>query len=451
VALWKWNTIMSWYSKVAWREGMFLQPQHLQQQDRYHEYLLDARTRAVTPYPWGVLELAVDTSLLQQGKVGFRRISGLFPDGAVIDLPQAAPLPDAVDVPDDAAGHFVWMTMPDRTVGTREVSARTEDGASRFVLGQENVIDAASAGHSEQVVELAHPRVELTVRSTPRKGYQVIPLARIVEVRDRIVTLDPKHVPPAISIHAHPELVGYLNAVLGWIGAKHEELARYAEDPVSGGTLTPLDFVTLQVLNREIGPLRHMQNLPHVHPERLYEVLLRIAGELATITSENRMARVYAPYDQGDLRETFSSVLADIQRALSIDLGRPKRLPLSQFRSDSYWAPVENPALFRSASFIIEVSTNRPLAQVQQLFPQLCKVGPTSAMETIVNSNMPGIPISHLPNPRGIRVIDNNVYFVLDKSAPLWSDFSHTPAIGLHFAGDWPELKLELWAVPEDA
>jgi type VI secretion system protein ImpJ len=48
-------------------------------------------------------------------------------------------------------------------------------------------------------------------------------------------------------------------------------------------------------------------------------------------------------------------------------------------------------------------------------------------------------------------VIDNNVYFVLDKSAPLWSDFSHTPAIGLHFAGDWPELKLELWAVPEDA
>jgi type VI secretion system protein ImpJ len=440
---------MSWFSKVAWREGMFLQPQHLQQQDRYHEYLLDARTRAMTPYPWGVLEMAVDTSLLQQGRVGFSRLLAFFPDGAVVDLPQAGPLPDAAEVPGDAAGRYVWLTLPDLKAGKREVAAATEEGASRYVLAAQSVIDSTADGHAEQTVELAHPRAELVVRETRRKGYQCLPLARIIEVRDGVVTLDIKHIPPAVSIHAHSELAGVLNSVIGLIGAKHGELERYAADPVSAGTMTPLDFVTLQILNREIGPLRHFQHLPHVHPERLYEVLLRIAGELSTVLPGNRMAPHYAPYNHEDLRETFAPLLSDIGRALSVDLGRPHRLKLTQFRPDSYWAPVDNPALFRDASFVIEVSTNRPLAEVQAMFPQLCKIGPTTAMETIVNSGTPGIPISHLPNPRGIRVLDKNVYFVLDKSTPLWAEFSRDPNIGLQFAGDWPELQLEIWAIPE--
>ena len=33
---------MSWFSKVAWKEGLFLQPQHLQQSDRYLENLIRA-------------------------------------------------------------------------------------------------------------------------------------------------------------------------------------------------------------------------------------------------------------------------------------------------------------------------------------------------------------------------------------------------------------------------
>ena len=40
---------MSWFSKVAWKEGLFMQPQHLQQADRYVEDLVNARTRLLTP------------------------------------------------------------------------------------------------------------------------------------------------------------------------------------------------------------------------------------------------------------------------------------------------------------------------------------------------------------------------------------------------------------------
>ena len=106
--------------------------------------------------------------------------------------------------------------------------------------------------------------------------------------------------------------------------------------------------------------------------------------------------------------------------------------------------------LFREAAFIIEVESAKPLTQVQQQFPELCKVGPNTRMSEIVNNNLPGIGLQHLPNPpRQIRVLSTNVYFRLERNSPLWREFSTAPAIGMHFAGDWPNMKLELWAVPE--
>jgi type VI secretion system protein ImpJ len=90
------------------------------------------------------------------------------------------------------------------------------------------------------------------------------------------------------------------------------------------------------------------------------------------------------------------------------------------------------------------------LTQVQSQFPQLCKVGPSTLMRQIIQANLPGVPLVHLPNPpRQIRVISSNVYFLLDKSTELWREFSTAPAVGMHFAGNWPDLKLELWAIPE--
>ena len=46
--------------------------------------------------------------------------------------------------------------------------------------------------------------------------------------------------------------------------------------------------------------------------------------------------------------------------------------------------------------------------------------------------------------------IGDDVYFYFDRTSPLWPEFSQATAIGMHFAGDWPELEMELWAVREE-
>ena len=60
---------MTWHNKVMWTEGMFLQPQHFQQQDRFLGRQLDARIAATVAWPWGYLSLQIDDAALLQGRV----------------------------------------------------------------------------------------------------------------------------------------------------------------------------------------------------------------------------------------------------------------------------------------------------------------------------------------------------------------------------------------------
>lgn len=442
---------MSVVSKVAWKEGLFLQPQHLQQADRYVEHLVEARCREMRPYPYGVAEFALDRDMAQQGKVGLRKVAGLMPDGLPFDAPGAQPLPIAVDVPDDAAGLSIWLTLPERAQNGREVGLNEEGATTRYVTAAEQVVDNASAMRVEQMLEVAHPRLELAVRKSPRPGYQCIRLARINEVRDGVISVDDTVPPTALVLAAHPVLTGYLSRVIGWVEARLESLARYAADPSAGGGMQAADYLMLMTLNREIPVLRHLAGLHVVHPETLYQRLIALSGALSTFDNATRMAPEYPAYDHTDPKATFAPVVADIQRLLSRDLGRAVRLDLQQVRQNSYIAQVVDRNLFREATFVVEVQTGKALTEVQRQFPELCKVGPNTRMSEIVKNNLPGVGLVHLPNPpRQIRVVASNVYFMLEKNTPLWREFSTAPAIGMHFAGDWPELKLELWAIPEN-
>ncbi|MEP1520391.1 MULTISPECIES: type VI secretion system baseplate subunit TssK [Ascidiaceihabitans] len=441
---------MSLFSKVAWKEGLFLQPQHLQQADRYLEQLIEARTQVLTPYPWGITALALDTDQAKQSKIGLRRVAGIMADGLAFDAPTNDPLPMPVEVAEDAAGLFVWLTLPEPSQNGQDVGLDEEGATSRFMLASEKVVNNASAMRIEHDLEIAVPRLELSVRKTPKPGYQNIRLARIAEIRDGVITFDETVPPAGLVLAAHPTLQGYLTNVIGWIEAKLQNLARFAADPSAGGGMQALDYLMLMTLNREIGILRHMNALHAVHPEELYRKFIGIAGELSTFNNTTRMAPEYPPYDHTDPKGTIAPIVNDIQHLLSRDVGRAVRLNLNQVRQNSFLAEVADRNLFREATFVIEVETGKPRTQVQQQFPQLAKVGPNTRMSEIVKNNLPGIGLEHLPNPpRQIRVVATNVYFLLDKNTPLWKEFSTAPAIGMHFAGDWPELKLELWAIPE--
>lgn len=444
---------MSWYSKVVWREGLFLRSHHFQQNDRYHERLVEARTRSITPYPWGFSELEIDTDLAQQSKFALRRAAGIMPDGTAFDMPGDSPLPAAIEVPESAVGLTAWLCLPVAAPNTREVDQQQADSASRFVEGIETFVDSTSDLRVEQEIDIAFPRLAHELGRTPKNGYFNMGVARIVEVRDKALLFDPKFAPPLLVCRAHPVVAGWIDRVTGWVENKLEELARYAADPTSGGGLQSVDYFVLQLLNRTIPILKHLRASAYVHPERLYAALASFAGELATFATPERRARAYPAYDHDNLEAVFDPILRDLQDFLSARLGRRAiRLEIIERAANAFVSPIRDRALFAHARFVLEVAARRPLIEIQHQFPALFKVGPNTKMNEIVHAHLPGVPLVHLPTPPPqIRAITDHVYFFLDRKSPLWPEFSAAGSIGMHFSGDWPELELELWAVLEDA
>jgi type VI secretion system protein ImpJ len=441
---------MSWYSKVVWSEGLFIRPQHFQQSDRYHERFATLRTRHATPYPWGFCDLEIDRDVTQQSKFGLRRAAGVLQDGTPFELPGDSPMPAPIDIPETAAGHIVWLTMPMAASNAREVEA--EEGAARYGVDAETLIDSTSALRREEEIDLAQPRLRFDVRKTPKPGFHNLAVARIVEVRDKAIVFDEKFAPPVLICAAHPVVNGWLDRVIGWIENKLDELARFAADPTAGGGLQSVDYFVLQLLNRSITVLKHLRFSGYVHPERLYETLLGLVGELATFATTERRAREYPVYDHDNLENVFAPVMHDLQEFLSARLGRRAiRLELIERSQNAFVSPIRDRSLFRNATFLIEVAARRPLTEIQQTFPNLFKIGPNTKMSEIVHANLPGVPLVHLPTPPPqIRAITDHVYFYLDRKSQLWPEFSTASSIGLHFAGDWPDLELVLWAVLEE-
>jgi type VI secretion system protein ImpJ len=443
---------MSWYSKVFWSEGLFLRPHHLQQNDRYLEHLLERRVGQITPYPWGFSALEIDRDLAQQSKFCVRRATGIMPDGTPFDIPADSPIPEPIDVPESAAGQICWLSIPVAAPNTREVDDKDSESASRFSRGSETFIDSTSALRIEEEIDIAHPRLAFELRKTAKPGYVGLGIARVLEIRDRNILFDEKFIPPMLTCAAHPVIEGWINRVNGWIDNKLEELSRYASDPSSGGGLQSVDYLVLQMLNREIPVLKHFARSGYVHPERLFESFVRIAGELATFATPERRARDYPAYDHDDIENTFAELMRDLQDFLSARLGRRAiRLEIIERARNAFVSPIRDRTLFRNATFVLEVAARRPLIEIQHEFPHLFKIGPNTKMNEIVHAHLPGVPLVHLPTPPPhIRAITDHVYFYLDRKSQLWPEFSTAGSIGMHFSGDWPDLELELWAIMEE-
>jgi type VI secretion system protein ImpJ len=443
---------MSWYSKVFWSEGLFLRPHHLQQNDRYVEHLLERRVGQVTPYPWGFSSLEIDHDLAQQSKFSLRRASGVMPDGTPFDIPADSPIPAPIDVPETAAGQITWLSLPIAAPNSREVDDKADDSASRYVRSAETFIDSTSALRIEEEIDIAHPRLAFELRKTAKPGYMGLGIARVLEIRDKNILFDEKFIPPMLVCSAHPVIDGWINRIVGWIDNKLGELSRYASDPSAGGGLQSVDYLVLQMLNRQIPVLKHFARSGFIHPERLFDELLRLAGELATFATPERRARDYPAYDHDDLENVFTPLIRDIQDFLNAQLGRRAiRLEIVERSRNAFVSPIRDRSLFRNATFVLEVAARRPLIEIQNEFPHLFKVGPNTKMNDIVHAHLPGVPLVHLPTPPPhIRAITDHVYFYLDRKSQLWPEFSTAGSVAMHFSGEWPELELEFWAIMED-
>src|SRR5919107_128314 len=154
---------MTWTNKVIWAEGMFLQPQHLQQHDRFLAQQAQMRFGATAPYGWGHLSLALDSAALSLGKIAITSAQGVMPDGLAFDIPGHDPAPAALDVPADARDQLVVLAITLQRPGVAETDAETDAGSMppRFRSAEVEVGDTNASG--QRVAPIQVGRMNLRI------------------------------------------------------------------------------------------------------------------------------------------------------------------------------------------------------------------------------------------------------------------------------------------------
>lgn len=438
--------------RVIWSEGMFLRPQHLQQQDRYLDFQLRERVRLLNRHGWGVRNLQIDDHLLGQGVFALTRSEGLLPDGTLFSISGGSQDRLLREIPPGRQHLLVYLALPITLMGTDETDPEGDGDVMTRWRGLNADVQDSNLGFSKRVpVKLARPRFKLLLEDEISADYSRIAIARIKEshVNGRI-ELDEHFIPPCLDLAVSSRLSFFLGETISLLSHRAQAIAsRLGGHAGHRGSSELADFLLLQLVNRYSAQLKHLKHVNPVHPEELFQLLGALQAEMATFTQDEKMPQVDVPYDHNNLAAGFNRLMGEVRQALSLVFEQTAvALPLQLRRFGVRVAPIQDRALLEHAQFFLAVKSDWSKEAVSSRMPTVIKAAGVEQLQHLVNLQLPGIELLPMPvAPRQIPYNAGYTYFQLEKTPEHWAHLKSSGGIAFHFSGEVPGLELELWAV----
>ncbi len=443
---------MYWNNKTIWSEGMFLQPQHFQQHDRYLEKQLAGRTAPLLGYSWGFSHIELDDAALMLGKIQLAAARGIFPDGTPFDFPHQDSPPVPLDIDIDSKDEVIVLALPMRRAGTDETDLKNnqDESLTRFIANETEVVDSNSQADNSAFLQVGQLRLKLMHKRDVTDAYTVLGVVQITErLADNQLVLQKAFVPPMLHLGSDATLVGYLQELCGLLHQRGEALASRIAQPGRGGVAEIADFLLLQTVNRYEPLFNHLTTVPILHPERLFSLCLHLAGDLETFNDKNRRPPKYPEYQHDSLTQCFTPLMENLRRSLSMVLEQGAiAIELQERKYNVRVAIISDQSLLKSASFVLAVNAQLPAETLRSQFPAQVKIGPVESIRDLVNLALPGMTLNPLPvAPRQIPFHVGFNYFEIEQENEMWKQLESSGGLAIHIAGDFPGLELEFWAV----
>lgn len=443
---------MSLESKVVWSEGMFLNPQHFQQQDRYTERLVNSRCSALGAFAWGLQTLELDQQLLNLGKISILRAKGVLPDGTPFSFPETDDAPPVLEVPENTKGKIVYLAVPVRRPGAVDILPEEgSQGLVRYYINEQTVRDVTVEGGDSQKIQVGKLRCRLLLETDDLSGYAFIGLFRVAEVRqENDISLDTSFIPTVLDCKIDLTLAGFLAELHGLLRHRAEAIAGRLADSRRGGTAEIADYLLLQVINRFEPLVEHMTRVDGLHPLFVFQQLIQMVGELATfVASERRPPTDLPNYLHKDLQQTFTPLMQTLRNYLSMVYEQTAiAMNLVAKKYGVHVAEIADRTLLSGAVFILAVRADVTDDVIRKRFPAQIKIGPVERIRQLVNAALPGIELKPLPvAPRQIPFRSGYTYFELDQHGQYWKEMAQSGGFAMHVGGEFPSLEMEFWAI----
>jgi type VI secretion system protein ImpJ len=445
--------------KLLWGEGLFLRPQHFQRQDAYHETRLADVSRALHPYAWGLRQIQVDTDALASGTLSILQLKAILPDGDLFSAPADDELPEPVSLAGFSAGEselVFHLALPGwRSAGSNFTGTGEPSDAVRFTQRDELAADWFT-GAAEAEISVLRRRARVMAASEPRDNLVGMPLLRLRRQATGAFELDPRFVPPAVSLGAAPILQAMLRRLLDVLQAKvdalyghHREPSRHVIEFRSGDIAS---FWLLHTTSSAFAALSHLHHHPLLHPERLFERMLELAGALMTFSKGYRLADL-PRYSHDELGSAFARLDQLIRDLLETVIStRYFAISLHEAKPSYHHGRLDSDKIDANTRFYLGVQSSLPPAELVESVPQRFKVGAPDDVEKLVLSAMAGVRLTHAAQvPAAIPVRPGAYYFALEPRGQLYERMLQAQTIALYVPSGTTDLHMELFALADSA
>lgn len=413
--------------RVVWFEGLFMTPQHLQQQERFYEHLIGSRLSALSRDAWGVRRLVINERALQQGQVVVESFDGIMPDGLPLEVTgAAAPPPRPIDV------HFgptdqtldLYLAVPQTREGVANTS-RERDPRVRFYRAGHVTHDLLADAEPLEV-EYALPSVVLLFGDEAREGYDTIKVAEIVRADAGGFTLSHTYVPPCLNVSASAFIMSGLRRLLGAMTARRANLVQAQHERGEGVEYNAADvtrFLLLNAISTSMPIIDHFAESGDLPPRAVYLALIELAGHLSVFAKDFDPGQV-PRFDFNDLRATFEPLFALITYLLQATVrDQFVSMKLDPRDDGMHLGQIVDEGFFDCSAFVLGVRSKVDAEDVQKKLPKLSKIASWQDINSILTAATPGVPVEHtLRPPPQIPVKVGTTYFVIKTSNQYWQN-----------------------------
>lgn len=444
--------------RVVWSEGLLMSPQHLQQQDLYHERLVGARLDGLEPLNWGVLKVEIDRRALESGQVRVSALTAVLPDGLVIDCDSGDPeLPPSRPV----EGHFphtqdvleVYVGVPRERDGVSNYG-ESQGGRTRFVVHNRPVPDLTGEGSSLEV-SFGQRNLSVIFGDEPRDDFEYLKIAELCRDASGNLALNDPYVPPVLRIEASPFILAGMRRLLRLMSTRRRSLAEAARErgdaTVEYNAADITRFLLLNAVNTYLPVLNHLVDMPEVPPRTAYTWMLALAGQLSTFSASFDPATL-PKFNYNDLRSTFEPLFARITELLQATVKEHYVSMALDGREDGmYLGQLTDDRIIGCSKYLLGIRSAIAEQEVANTLPRLSKMASWGDINSILSAATPGasVEVTFRPPPE-IPIKAGVVYFVISTDNNYWRNIvtDRQVAVYLPRPFDPSQTKVELLGIP---
>ena len=439
---------------IVWREGLFIRPQHFQQNSFYLKAELMHRTKNSGANMWGLFNLEIDRGNLSLGKVLIKEISGIMPDGTLFDINESEQILGR-EIKESDVGEELYLSLPLAIANSKEIYFEyDEEKPTRYkAKSLSNIPNLNSGEESKADLTFSEFNFKILKASELKEGYTSIKLTTVKEVStDGQVTLDSSYEPTFMHLHKAAQIMTGLQDIIATLQYRSEQIAKKLGDN-SLETTELGDYLMLQLVNKAYSRLYFFTTQSQLHPAELFFELNSIIAELAVFFKKEKRIATPLVYIHVKQIESFRAVFMELKTMLNFILEQNAiSIRMQKGKYGLYRAILPNKEMLYTSTFVLSISSKLlDERDVKKLLLDNLKISTVEGIEELVHLHLRGFKLISLASaPRQIPYRVDNSYFkiVLTKeekaTLEISGGFSFYLPERLH-----QDMGFTLWAIKE--